>query len=82
MILRQIADALSYADARQRNPQHRGAAFCGMNEAEKNLDEGGFAGTVRAEQAEDLALLDLERDILERNDRELSIDEVRINFRE
>jgi len=37
-------------------------AATGFNEAEQHLDGGAFAGTVWAEEAEDFAATDLERE--------------------
>lgn len=41
-------------------------AFLGFQQAEDNLDEGGFATSVRADDAEIIVIVDRQIDILER----------------
>ncbi|CFN70445.1 Uncharacterised protein [Bordetella pertussis] len=45
---------------------HAGAAGGGVRQAGQDRDQGGLAGAVGAEQAEELAVLDLQADIVER----------------
>ena len=40
--------------------------LAGIDDAADDADEGGLAGAVRAEQAENLALRDVEVDVLQR----------------
>jgi hypothetical protein len=60
-------------DAVRRPPQHRApleqdvAAIRGVEPAD-TVEESGFAGAIRADQTEDLALLDREGDAVERDD--------------
>ena len=46
-------------------PQHRDRARVGRSQAGDGLDGGGLAGAVRAEDGEDLALLDVEGDAVD-----------------
>src|SRR5216684_1127692 len=57
----------------RRPPQHRSAlkqdvAAIGGVEPADTVEEGGFARAIRADQTEDLALLDREGDAVERDD--------------
>src|SRR5918999_2931104 len=44
--------------------RHRDIARCGFEEARHQVEYGGLAGTVRAYDAEDLAALDRDRDVV------------------
>src|SRR5262249_53869908 len=57
--LGQVADALVFLDIRGRLAEDERLALGGKEQAKKELDGGGLAGTVGAEQAEDLAAIDL-----------------------
>ena len=58
-LLRQIADALVLGDVGGRLAENEGIAVGGEKQTQEELDGGGLAGAVGAEQAEDLALADL-----------------------
>ena len=64
-LFRQVADALVLADVGGVFAEDEGLALGGKQQAEQQLDRGGFAGAVGAEQAEDLALLDFQVERLE-----------------
>ena len=59
-LFRQIADALVLAHVGGRLAEDEGLAVGGEEQAEQELDGGGLAGAVGAEQAEDLAAVDFE----------------------
>ena len=59
-----------------RVAEQDGVAVGLADDAEQDLDEGGLAGPVLAEQAEDLARLDPERDPLEGLDPAVVLAEV------
>jgi hypothetical protein len=56
------ADLATDLDARKGLIEDPSVAATGFNEAEQHLDGGAFAGTVWAEEAEDFAATDLERE--------------------
>ena len=68
VIFGQVADAPAHVGGAGRLAEQRGLAVGLLGDAEEDLDERGLARAVLAEQAVDLALLDRERDALERLD--------------
>ena len=63
--LGEVAEAAACAGGTGRVALYAGRAAAGPDEAAGDLDERGLAGTVRAEQADELSLLNLEVDALE-----------------
>ena len=55
--------------------QHAGRAAGGPHQTYKNLDRGGLAGTVRADEAEDLSSLQRDRQVVERGELAESLGE-------
>ena len=76
VVLRQVADAPTRRGGAGRLVEQQGAALRLLGDAQKDLDERRFAGAVLAEQAEDLAALDGERDSGEGLDGAETLDEV------
>src|SRR5262249_55845106 len=72
----EVADVLADAGGADRLVEHDGGAVGRRQDAEQDLDQGRLAGAVLAEQPEDLALLDTERDALERLDGAEGLDKV------
>ena len=68
--LRDVADAAAdfLSGPGDVEAVHRGAPLGRGEQAAEDPDEGGLARAVRAEQAEDLAAPDLQRDVVERAD--------------
>ena len=50
-------------------PENRDSSPIRRSQAFDAFEGGRFAGPVRADEAEDLAIVDFERDIIDRNDR-------------
>ena len=76
MVFRQITDAAADAGRADRLAEQSSGAVGRFRDAEEDLDEGRLAGAVLAEQAEDLALLDLQGHALEGLDLAIVLDEV------
>ena len=68
-VLRQVADALLRALARDRRVEDEGPPARREDEPHQHLDGGRLAGAVRPDEAEDLALLDREREVVDGVDR-------------
>ena len=65
-VLRKVADAPARRDVADRPPENLGAPGRRKDQLHEQLQRGGLAGAVRAEEAEDLARLDVERQAIER----------------
>ncbi len=68
-VLRQVADPALDVDVADRPPEDLGAAGRRIDQLHQQLERGGLAGAVRPEEAEDLALPDVERQRIERDVR-------------
>src|SRR4029078_3432864 len=83
-LLRQLAllelDADALAQRRtgawRVEPEHRDRARVGRSQAGDRFDGGGLAGAVRAEDGEDLALLDVEGDAVDGDAAVVGLDDV------
>ena len=62
-MLRQVTNQPPASTASRRLTQHRCAAGSLANDAQQNFDKSRFASAVGTKQAEDLALVDVERDV-------------------
>jgi len=76
VVFGQVTDAAADRGGAGRLVEHEGGAVGRPDDAEQHLDERGLAGAVLAQQAEDLAALDGQRDAPEGLDLAVGFDEV------